>query len=314
MQNCSQAAAQLPDATCELVMLNDESITTGDAIRASVSDGKHPLYLWRYQRADSTVYLAGTIHLLKSSLYPLPQPLEEAFEASDTVVVEVNTDAVTPEQLQFKTMQVASLPAGQSLTDLLGPDLTSRTDAALKAYGMSMSHVDRLEPMFVATQLTALRMMSFGYLPEMGMEASYLSRAGSRNIEELETIDLQLDVLFGAPLDVQVESLTQTIEQMPELDAMMADMMRAWLSGDDETFIELFESTEGASQGFKDWTRQLIDERNKGMADKVEDYLSRPGTTFVLVGSGHLAGDASIVELLAARGILGQRLSGSSAR
>lgn len=313
MQTCSAEARLEPDrASCELIWLNDEPVTTGSAIAAGVEPGAHPLYLWRYRRGESTVYLAGTIHLLKSSLYPLPAPLNAAFEASDRVVVEINTAAVPPEQLQFKSMQFGALAAGQTLTELLGPELAQRTDEALQRYGMSMLHVDRLKPMLVATQLTTLRMMSLGYLPDMGMESSFLGRAGERTIGELETIDFQLNVLFGAPLAVQIESLTQTLDELPNLDSMMVDMMRAWLSGDDDTFIEMFAGTEDTSEAFQAWTRELIDERNKGMAEKVAGYLAEDGTTFVLVGSGHLAGDASIVKLLAARGIHGERLSSSA--
>jgi uncharacterized protein YbaP (TraB family) len=70
----------------------------------------------------------------------------------------------------------------------------------------------------------------------------------------------------------------------------------------------LFEEDSGSTAETRQFERELLDERNVGMADKIAGYLTQPGTTFVLVGSAHLIGPGSIVELLEQRGLHAQRI------
>ncbi|NJN52221.1 MAG: TraB/GumN family protein [Gammaproteobacteria bacterium] len=88
------------DATCEIVRVNDDVVATGAAIRARVPSTRHPLFLWRYDGAAGHVYLAGSMHVMKPSIHPLPAPFERAFAESDRIAVEVNTLAVSPQQMQ----------------------------------------------------------------------------------------------------------------------------------------------------------------------------------------------------------------------
>ena len=77
LQNC--AAQRGPAGICELSRLNDAHVTTGAEIRARVPRPPHPLFLWEYRAGASTVYLAGSIHVMKPSLFPLPAQFDAAF-------------------------------------------------------------------------------------------------------------------------------------------------------------------------------------------------------------------------------------------
>ena len=92
-----EASRRPEQPACELRHLNDERITSGAEIRATVPTEEHPLYLWRLESPTSTVFLAGSVHILKPSLYPLPAVYDQAFAAADTLVVEVNVGAVQDE-------------------------------------------------------------------------------------------------------------------------------------------------------------------------------------------------------------------------
>jgi uncharacterized protein YbaP (TraB family) len=73
-----------------------------------------------FTRGDATVYLAGTVHVLKEGFFPLPRQYEEAFAATDTLVVEAAVEQVEPAQLQQMMLSYALLPQG-SLRALLLP-------------------------------------------------------------------------------------------------------------------------------------------------------------------------------------------------
>lgn len=316
MQQCQsklKAESVNGGATCELVRLGDDSISTGAQLRARVPEGEHPLFLWRYENDGATVYLAGTIHLLKETLYPLPAQLQAAFDASDHLVVEVNAQAIPPQQLQLKSLQHSMLPDGMALDTLLDKPLLDKTRASLAELGLNLAMVNTMKPAAVATQLAVLRMLAYGYNPANGIESHFLAQVGERKILELETFEQQLALLFGAPIDVQAEMLKETLAQQDDTNKLLSDMIVAWMSGDDEGLAGLFNTEEDMSEGARAYQRSLLGDRNKGMTAKIQSYLrSGSGTYMVLVGSAHLAGEDSIIELLDAAELSGERLTTAS--
>ncbi len=301
------------DAPCEIVRLNDERITTGREILERVPDDRHPLFLWRFQRHETVLYLAGSIHILKPSLYPLPPQLDAAFEQSDALVLEVDVAAITPQDMQRRTLQYALLPAGQTLGDVLPEALYGRLREHLGDYGMSPEMVSRAKPSLVMNQIVVSRLLALGYLPDSGLESYFLNRRGDRQILELESFEAQLELLFNQPLETQVELLDETLEVAEDIEPMLAGMLVAWLSGDDERFLELFKAQSGDSPLSRAFTRELLEERNHTMAARIRDLLTvtpadEPRTYFVLVGAAHLVGEEGIVPLLAQQGITGQRV------
>ena len=96
------------------------------------------------------------------------------------------------------------------------------------------------------------------------------------------------------------EFLNSSIEQMSTMTAVLDTMLLAWKSGDVETFARLVDddirSTD--SQSEKEFGEAILDDRNDGMYEKIKEYLSSHSTYFVIVGAAHLAGEASIINLL----------------
>ncbi len=312
-----EASRSPEQPACELRKLNDEKITSGEEIRAQVPSGEHPLYLWQIESPTSTVYLAGSVHILKPSLYPLPPAYEAAFAAADTLVVEVNVGAVEPSELQLKTISYATLPDGQRIQTVLPEPLTAELATSLGRYGVPLNQVETLKPAFLMNQIVLLRLTSLGYQGEHGVEQHYLRQLGERRLLELETLDAQLSLLFNQPMDLQKQLLIDTLEQEAGIEPLVAGMISAWFSGDDELFMEMFEAQSGDSELTRQFTEQLLDERNLGMADTIQGYLATgnpdaPDTYFVLVGAAHLIGENGIIALLEDRGVQTHRLTSRS--
>ncbi len=301
------------NAPCELIQLNDQRITSAQELRDRLPASPRPLYLWRYASPGATVYLAGSIHILKPTLYPLPAPFEAAFEQSDALAVEVDLSAVTPAELQARMLGAGRLPEGQTLATVLPRRLYRRLARRLAGDGMDIAPLQGVKPALVMNQLTVFGLMAFGYSPQFGMEQYFTAKKGTRPILELESIDAQLELLFDQPLATQVQLLKDTLDQEAELEPLLAGMLRAWLSGADAEFLRLFEQQAGQSELARAFNRRLLDERNIGMARKVEEYLSGQGTYFVLVGAAHLVGAKGIVSLLAKQGLNGTRILSDAA-
>ncbi|MCZ6855279.1 MAG: TraB/GumN family protein [Gammaproteobacteria bacterium] len=314
LQECQRKLAQLseiettPPRTCEVVNLNEELITTGASIRARIPDKPHPLYLWRYSSATATVYLAGSIHILKATIYPLAPQLEKAFELSDLLVLEVDTEKYSLTEMQRRMMNVALLQEGQTLKKVLDPALMHNLNESLASYGINAQQVAQFKPAMVMNQLVVLRLMTLGYLPEYGLEQHFRAKLANRQILELESIDMQLDVLFNQPLDLQIQLLADTLELEHEIEPVLAEMVGAWLAGNDANLLALIAQQSGTSELALAFSKRILDDRNITMAKTIGQYLDTVGTYFVLAGVAHFIGESSIVSLLEQQGITGKRV------
>ncbi|MDX1703532.1 MAG: TraB/GumN family protein, partial [Altererythrobacter ishigakiensis] len=81
----------------------------------------------------------------------------------------------------------------------------------------------------------------------------------------------------------------------PLLDQMVAE----WVEGDAHALATLM------NEGLTDpaLAESLLYKRNRNWADWIDTRLDEPGTVFIAVGAGHLAGDKSVQEYLKAREI-----------
>ena len=76
-------------------------------------EGKHSL--WKIKTETNTVYLLGSVHVLKAEHYPLAEPLEKAFVDSRTIVFEADMSAMTDPLAQLGLLSKGALPEGETL-------------------------------------------------------------------------------------------------------------------------------------------------------------------------------------------------------
>lgn len=295
------------DRPCEIVRLNDALASSSADIKAGV-EGGHPLFMWRYENGSTRLHLVGSIHVLKAALYPIPKRIETAFRHADHVVVEVDVMNVDPAEVARTFARFALLTDGAGIEEVLSPAQRDLLSDELRLLGIGIEAVAQLKPLFLATQLSVARLATFGYLPNYGLEAHFLSRLGNRTLHELETIEQQLALLASPSMEDQVEMLVNTLQGMAEIEPTVAQMVRAWFLGDDGELLRLFEQYTAGSDADRRLLESLIYERNVTLAAGIKDILAKPGTWFVIVGAGHLPGPRGIVALLEAEGIQGHRV------
>jgi len=289
------------DNFCEIRAVNGNKITSAQKIRAAVPD-QHPLFLWEIVSSQAKVYLAGSIHVLKQSLYPLPQQYQSAFDSSDNIVVEVETASVAPGDMADLVKMYFLFPESQSIQHVLNESETALLSEYLRYRNTSIEAVEQLKPSMLAIQLSLNQLVAMGYTHEYGVESFFLSQTGSKNIFHLETLAQQFQLLGSAPMDLQRELLRESIVGIDEVDAAMAELVTAWLSGDADSFEALTKSMSSESPEYLAFSKKLLEERNIGMANKIESYLNKKGTYFVMLGAAHLMGERSVLSLLEQQG------------
>ncbi|MCK2085173.1 TraB/GumN family protein [Aeromonas sp. 3925] len=254
---------------------------------------------YRISKGNEQHWLLGSIHAGKPSLYPLPDPVERAWQQSRALVMEVDMTHIS--QAQWQEMgAITRLVDGKTLKDHLPIDLYRRTLIAAGQNGLTESMLAPLRPWFAAITLTQAALERTGYRGEFGVDQHFARRAndGGKPIVGLETLLEQLGYLASVG-DNQTLMLESTLDELPELKTGFDGVMKAWQEGDQATLINLLKE-EMAPPKLQAWLEQtLLAERNRNWVKK---WPGLPDESFIVVGALHLYGEQGLLALLEQQG------------
>ena len=262
-------------------------------------DRKH--FLWRVQSSTTTVYLLGSIHLLKKDVYPLDGVIENAFEKSAVLAVEANINDINRINVQ-QLVASAFYPEGETLKSHVSKSTYDLVRNEAEQLGMLPELVDRQKPWFLALMMESLELMRSGYDPQFGIDGYFLSRTREKKIVELESVDYQINLLSSFSDEEQELFLQYTLKDLRALERQTNDLVAAWKSGDVRSMeLIVTESLRGDGR-FSLFYEKLLYGRNRNMASRVEGFLRAGGSYFVVVGAAHLIGERGIVQILKGKG------------
>lgn len=236
--------------------------------------------MFELRDADTTIYVFGTFHALDARTHWFNDRVRNAFEQSNELVLET----VIPEQP--KLYQAAPGFRPPSVTP--SASFLATTRMAINAGRSQGMQVDNGADMILR----------------------YAAEAEGKPVEGLETMQFQLDMFSkmpATPAAAPSPTAGKTVGdgQMQSLSKAMADMQSAWKRGDQQVFVGMLAQLRAASP---DTYRMMFTERNERWADWIRARMRAPGTVFVAVGAGHLAGPDSLLVRLAERGLPSRRV------
>ena len=261
--------------------------------------------LWVVRDADTIIYLFGTFHLLDGRPW-FNDEVRAAFDASDELVLEAILPD-NPASLQPMVMRYAVDESGRKLSDRLTPEQNAALNAAIAPLGAQPGAFDRFEPWFVSMTLAVVAAQRLGIEAANGPETTLTGAARARNmaISELEGLEWQFQLFDTMPEAQQIAQLVETLEKNDQLDEALAPMLAAWSAGDVERLVSIIDANSDEDPALH---RLLFTTRNANWAGWIEARLARPGTVFVAVGAGHLAGRDGVQAALHARGLHAARV------
>ena len=260
--------------------------------------------LWKVADEDTTIYLFGTVHVLPEGIEWFGGKIADAFNGSQELVTEIlNTDGKGE---KGEMLARAALPQGQSLRNMMSAEERTRYEAALTRLGMPAEAFDAYEPWLAAMVLSVAPLASDGFSTTNGVDQALEKKAKARNLTHgaLETYEYQLGLFDSLPLDTQKVYLSQVVKDMPGVRQDIDKMVNAWKQGDAEELAELM----NAQEDYPSMYELLLTNRNKIWAGWIKERMAKPGTVFLAVGAGHLAGRGSLQEQLFAEGIASERV------
>ncbi len=256
--------------------------------------------VWMVEKGDSTVWLAGSVHLLRAKDYPLPDEFEQAYARSDQLVFETDVEA-NPADLQQVVLSEGLYPAGKTLATELPREVYDRLATYCRQRSLDLASLQRFRPWLVAMTLSLAEMQMNGFQPEHGVDGHFQRRArqDGKTMLMLERSEEQIALLASIDRELQSEMILQFLDEREQLDRRMAEMVTAWRDGDAEALDAL---SNAELRRYPGLYAPIIEDRNRRWLPKIERLLDAPSQTMVVVGSAHLVGESSVVKLLRDQG------------
>jgi len=268
---------------------------------AAAGNEGHPVTLWRIAGATNSVYLLGSIHLLREQDHPLPGVIDKAYDDADVIVMEIDMDDVDPVYTQAAFNRAGVLQDGTTLQDLMGEEAFTAASEAAAAIDIPLDMLAKSEPWLAAITVELMLLYRIGFDPALGVEMTMTQRAAAdgKPIEGLETIDEQLAFLDGLPIDAQREMLLQVLSEGAAMSESIGELIEAWHHGDTATLEDALLSS---AVGLDELNEVLVNSRNRRWAETISTWLDDEQDYLIVVGALHLVGEQGVPALLEKRG------------
>lgn len=264
----------------------------------------HPA-LWKLSDSDTTIWLFGTIHALPAQYRWRDSRIEAALTQSDGLTLETVIDQ-EPAKLAGLLFQMGGAKGLPPLIDRVPPDKRARLAQLIKATGIPADALDGMKSWVAAVLVTGASLTEIGVGAADGVEAQLSAsfRSKGEPIDGFETPEQQLGFFDSLPESAQREFLASALESPARGRKAFGDMLAAWSKGDVAAIARSFAEDPEFTPELREL---LVHRRNTAWAGALEQRMERPGTYFVAVGAGHLAGPDSLIGMLKAKGLKVER-------
>lgn len=262
--------------------------------------------LWAIKDKDSTIYLFGTVHVLKPTTPWRSPKIDKAFRDADDVVMEIEQpeDPATTRALMLKYGVDPAAP----LSTKLKPESYAKLQAAAQGMGFPPQALEPMRPWLAALTVSLTPLLKAGYDPESGVEKllTAQAKAAGKPIAAFETMEQQVRFFADMTPTQETQLLESTLDEIDEGPAKIDALVAAWAAGDqDELKRQMVDEMQA---DYPDVYKLLLVDRNQDWANQLKTRLAGSGVSFVAVGAGHLAGPDSLQAQLAKLGIKVERV------
>src|SRR4051812_1947670 len=149
--------------------------------------------LWRAKGGAGEVAMFGSVHLLSEATHWKTARLSDALAHADEVWFEIPLDPASQSAAGNEALRLGLLPAEQSLSKLLPPDLWTTLAATSQALGVDPARLERPQP----------------WLAEITTATTYLARRGAQ-----ESLGVERQLYNSAPATAVKKAFETPAEQI----------------------------------------------------------------------------------------------------
>ena len=263
--------------------------------------------VWKVTGNGNTVYVAGTIHILSSDDYPLPSEYKEAYDASAKLYFETDIAALSSPAFQQKSLQMMTYQDGRTFKDELSSKTVNALQTHFTARGIPMENMLIFKPSMLSITLSMIEFQLIG-LTSQGVDQYYstLALGDGKPVGWLESPDAQLSFLANLGKGEEDDLIMYTLDEVDTIADSINELREQWRAGDMAAMkaSQLDEMQRDFPQIYED----LLVKRNNNWMPQIREMFKTDEVEFVLVGALHLAGDHSVLKMLADEGYKVEKL------
>lgn len=263
-------------------------------------------FLWEIQSDKGNSYLFGSVHLLKKEHYPLKKVIEDSFEQSDVLVLEIDLAGDKLLNAGMYMLQKGTYQGEETLEDNISKKTYQLVKAKLKPLGLDIEGFKKWKPWMVAFSILERKLVQMGFNPMYGIDMYFLKKAQEEETKKeilgLETVEFQVGLFENFSKEESEKFLLSNILEADQLEKEMDKMIRAWSGGDVESLEKTITENIREYPELIAFYKKLTDDRNARMVKKIISFLNTGKTYFIVVGAGHMVGKKGIVQLLKNKG------------
>ena len=251
--------------------------------------------LWEISGNDlkKPSYLFGTIHMMCTEDFEMPESVKDAVSKSDKLALELDMD--DPE-IMAKMQQSSVNPGMQNIAkNLSEKEVKLLDDYFTSNYGQGIAQIGILKP-FVLSSMVIMKAAACN-LVQYEMEFVKLAQQQEKELIGLETVEFQMSLFDDLDYQMQIDALVESIEDEEETKKLLHLMLEAYQSKD---IVELYQQME-EYEDIEGFNEKILDARNINWIPKIEEN-SKSASVFYGVGAGHLAGEKGVIALLREKG------------
>ena len=276
------------------------------------------LPMWVVRDEDSTIYITGTVHLLRDEHVWTSPKLEAAFAASSELWLELA-------EIGDETALATKLaPLMDKYRAYVGPKLSWRLtreefEAFLEQLRQSgappeaLARAESMQPWMAGLALGRDQFTGGVYKSRNGIDEAFARMARSRGmpVRGMEDLDVQIALAASGSSREHLavlRNLLRAPDALKDRSVRIADVaFGGWVRGETHgaEALVVMQNLAAAATGLS--YDAMFKDRNEAWAGVVEEMLAGAGVSFIAVGAGHLLGKDSLQERLKLRGIKSER-------
>lgn len=257
--------------------------------------------VWQVSKAGNSVYIGGTLHILSPDDFPLPNAYGTAYNQADKLVFETDIAGLNSPRFQQDSRARLTYGDGTQLQNVLSEETYQALKAHLTARHMDIAAMANYTPALISITLsfTELRLMG---LTSQGVDEFYYFKAmtDGKALDWFESPQQQLEFIAALGGEDEDEMIRYALEDVKQLPQALGELKKYWQSGDMEGLYQ--SQGKGFHDDFPEIYQQLLVQRNLNWLPAIETMLTTSETEFVLVGTMHLSGQDSVLDLLRQKG------------
>ena len=257
--------------------------------------------LWEASSEKGTLYIQGSVHLLKASDYPLAPAIEAAYTKSDVLVLEADMAAMLTPETQKMIMGKALFKDEQTLETALSPEVYTLLSEKLTEVGLPIAVLQKFKPWFASMTLVLTKVQAMGFDTNLGLDHYFYNKAiaDEKPVIGLETVKFQIDLFDSLAAENQDAYTKHALKELDQFETVLNELMTTWKEGNIDELGKLM--LENFNE-YPDLYDRFVVDRNKTWIKKIDERVTPKKTHMIVVGAAHLPGEEGLLKLLEQKG------------